>query len=248
MTLSIIIPTLNAENYVGRLLQSLCEQTYKDFEVIVVDGQSEDDTISAAAKFADKLKLRVINSPKRNVAYQRNLGAANARGELLLFLDADIILKNNFLECCIAEFNSRCLDVASCYLRPMEGRQGVLNIFRIWDILVWQLFFNAILCVAQYTYPVSPGGGTFVKKWVHEKVGGFDETIKLAEDHEYAKRTAKFAKFRILRKTMFVSMRREDTDGRVRVLVKYVLATFHKFFFGEIRSDVFKYQFGHYKK
>ncbi len=248
MTLSTIIPTLNEENYVGRLLQSLCAQTYKDFEVIVVDGQSEDKTVEVAKSFCDKLKLKVICVEKRNIAYQRNLGASVANGEILLYLDADIVLKNNFLKCCMAEFDSRCLDTASCYLRPMEGRQGVLNIFRIWDILVWQLFFNAILCVAQYTYPVSPGGGTFVKKWVHEKVGGFDETIKLAEDHEYAKRTAKFAKFRILRKTMFVSMRREDTDGRVRVLVKYILATFHKFFFGEIRSDVFKYRFGHYKK
>ncbi len=246
--LSVVIPTYNEEDYVSKLLQSLCEQTYKDFEVIVVDGQSEDNTISAAKIFSDKLKLRIIMSPERGVAYQRNLGAASANGDLLLFLDADILLKNYFLERALNEIAERQLDIAGCYLRPLEAKAGRFSVPRILDIVIWQVFFNSVLCAAQYAYPCSPGGGTFSKKWLHKRLGGYDCSVKLAEDHDYSRRAAKIAKFRLLRRAIFVSMRREELEGRIKILVKFIFATLHKFFLGEIRSDVFKYRFGHYKK
>ena len=246
--LSIIIPTYNEEDYIGKLLQSLCEQTYGDFEVIVVDGQSEDDTISAAKMFSDKLSIQIINSSERNVAYQRNLGVANAKGDLLLFLDADILLKDYFLGRALDEIKARQLDIAGCYLRPLEARAGKFSVQRVLDIAIWQLFFNTVLCAAQYAYPCSPGGGTFSKKWLHERLGGYDTSIKLAEDHDYSRRAAKITKFRLLRRAIFVSMRREELEGRIKILVKFIFATFHKFFLGEIRSDVFRYKFGHYKK
>ena len=246
--ISIIIPTYNEENYIGKLLQSLCEQTYTDFEVIVVDGQSEDNTISAAKMFSGELNLQVIASPERNVAYQRNLGAANASGDLLLFLDADILLKNYFLGRALSEITERQLDIAGCYLRPLEAKAGRFSVQRILDIAIWQVFFNSVLCAAQYAYPCSPGGGTFSKKWLHERLGGYDCSVKLAEDHDYSRRAGKITRFRLLRRAIFVSMRREELEGRIKILVKFIFATFHKFFLGEIRTDVFKYRFGHYKK
>ncbi len=248
MTLSIIIPTLNEENYVGKLLQSLCEQTYADFEVIVVDGQSEDKTIEVVKSFSSRLDLKVILARKRNIAYQRNLGAANARGDLLLFLDADIMLKEYFLERALQEIKNRNLNIAGCYFRPIMPRAGRLSLQRTFDMFVRQIFFNSVLFLAQFTYPLSPGGGTFSKNWLHKKLGGYDLSIKLGEDHDYARRASKITKFRLLRRTILVSMRREDAEGRLKILIKYVLATFHKLLLGEIRSDVFRYKFGHYGK
>ena len=89
MSLSIIIPTLNEENYVGKLLDCLCRQTYKDFEVIVVDGNSRDKTISVVEKFRKKLNLRLIKS-ERGVSLQRNVGAKHSKYDRLVFFDADI--------------------------------------------------------------------------------------------------------------------------------------------------------------
>jgi glycosyltransferase involved in cell wall biosynthesis len=86
---SIVIPTLNEEVYLPKLLQDLTHQTQKSFEVIVVDGKSEDNTKEIALSFAKKLPLRFFSTPTRNVSFQRNYGSQKAKGEYLLFLDAD---------------------------------------------------------------------------------------------------------------------------------------------------------------
>ncbi len=96
--LSIIIPTLNEEKYLPTLLTDLSRQTYTGFEVIVVDGHSDDQTVSKANHFIHRLPhLTVINSPIRDVSHQRNLGAQQARAEVLLFLDADNRIEPYFL-------------------------------------------------------------------------------------------------------------------------------------------------------
>ena len=96
---SVVIPTLNEEDWLPNLLSDLKNQTYKEFEVIVVDGNSRDRTKIAAGKFKKIIpNLKIINSNIRNVSAQRNLGAKLARGQYLLFVDADSGLPAFFLE------------------------------------------------------------------------------------------------------------------------------------------------------
>ena len=103
---SIVIPTLNEEKYLPKLLQNLADQTFKDFEVIHVDGRSEDKTVQKAARFSKKLDIKTLISQKRHVSHQRNLGGKKAQGKWLVFMDADNFLKPYFLQglkyfCCI---------------------------------------------------------------------------------------------------------------------------------------------------
>ena len=97
---SVVIPALNEEKYLPFLLKDLTQQSFFQdrFEVIVVDGNSEDQTIKKARSFKDKLNLKVFQVKKRNVAYQRNFGAEKARGKWVLFLDADDRLPSYFLD------------------------------------------------------------------------------------------------------------------------------------------------------
>ncbi|MBP9702259.1 glycosyltransferase [Candidatus Woesebacteria bacterium] len=96
---SIIIPALNEEKYLPKLLGDLSEQSFRDFEVIVVDGGSKDKTISMANSFVDKLpKLTVLTSHRAHVCTQRNLGASHATAEVLIFSDADNRLPLYFLQ------------------------------------------------------------------------------------------------------------------------------------------------------
>lgn len=95
---SIIIPTLNEEVCLPRLLGDLAKQTCTDFEVVHVDAHSEDQTQKKALAFAHKLPLTVINSKQRNVAAQRNLGGEKARGRWIIFMDADNRLADYFLQ------------------------------------------------------------------------------------------------------------------------------------------------------
>ncbi len=95
---SVVIPALNEEKYLPNLLHDLAEQTCTDFEVIVVDGSSDDDTVKVAKEFDKKLSLTVHTVTKRNVSYQRNEGGKLARGEWIIFMDADNRLPTHFLD------------------------------------------------------------------------------------------------------------------------------------------------------
>ncbi len=97
---SIVIPSLNEEKYLPKLLKDITRQSFflDKLEVIVVDGQSEDRTKEEALKFKDKLNLKFFSVKKRHVSYQRNFGAKKAKGEWILFMDADDRLPNYFLD------------------------------------------------------------------------------------------------------------------------------------------------------
>src|SRR5688572_25766785 len=95
---SVIIPTLNEAQFLPKLLTDLAAQQEKEFEVIVVDGKSEDQTVSRARGFAEKLTLSVYEVEKRNVSFQRNYGASKAHGRYFIFFDADVGMAATFLK------------------------------------------------------------------------------------------------------------------------------------------------------
>jgi hypothetical protein len=88
--ISIIIPTYNAERFIGRTLGSALNQTFKDIEVIVVNDGSTDKTQFIVEDFvANDGRVRLFNTINRGVATARNFGIENARGAYVAFLDAD---------------------------------------------------------------------------------------------------------------------------------------------------------------
>ncbi len=225
--ISIIIPTLNEEKYLPKLLESIKKQTYKDYELIVADANSTDKTRQIAKKYGCKIVKGGLP------AVGRNNGVKVAKGDILLFLDADVQFDNDFLKNCINEFNSRKLDVAGLYIHPQSNNildKIFLGLFNFWTF------------ATQFFYPNASGSGIICKKWLHKKVNGFDETIRLSEDMNYVKRCSKFGKFRIIKSAKsYVAMRRFEKEGRFKVGLKLLLSALHRLFFGEIRSDVFKY-------
>ena len=93
---SIIIPTLNEENYISRILTDITGQSKKNFEVIVVDGKSKDKTKQIILSFKDRIDLRLIELDKPNLSEQKNIGGKEATGEYLVFFDADMSVKPSF--------------------------------------------------------------------------------------------------------------------------------------------------------
>lgn len=228
--LSIIIPTLNEEKFLPRLLNSIKEQGFSDYEIIVADAESKDKTIEVAKSFGCKIVKGGLP------AKGRNEGTKRAKGDLFLFLDADIIfLSPKFLENLLKEFERRNLDVASFSIFPENKIDKALyGVYNFWAKLTQKFLPHATEAI-------------LVRKEIHQKIGGFDEEIKIGEDHVYARKTAKFGKFGFIKtNTVLTSSRRFERDGRFKTYLKYLLAGTYMIFFGPVKSDIFKYRFGHY--
>lgn len=100
MRVSVIIPLYNKAPYVGRALDSVAAQTFRDFELIVVDDGSTDGSGQLVADYADA-RVRLIRQPNAGPGAARNRGIAEAGGELLAFLDADDEWTPEFLSECV---------------------------------------------------------------------------------------------------------------------------------------------------
>ena len=208
--LSIIIITLNEEKYLPKLLDSIKRQKFYDYEVIVSDGNSNDATRKIARKY--DCKVLVGN---RSPSIQRNAGARAANGNLLLFLDADVILPENFLMNLVKEIHGKNLDVGTCYVGVYDGSFSDKFIF------AWQNFFTSLL---GKVWPHAFGCCIFSKPTVHRKIKGFDKSISWFEDTDYVKRASKEFKFGILNNLkVLTSSRRWKKEGRLRLIAKHAV-------------------------
>ncbi|MEL0608042.1 glycosyltransferase family 2 protein [Vibrio echinoideorum] len=237
---SIIVITLNEEKRIGRLMEELSVQTHQEFEVIVVDSNSEDNTREVAQAYESALpNLTVHHMETRGVSLGRNTGASLAQYNRILFLDADVSLPRNFLAKALYELDEKKLEVAGVYM----SSKGLPFVHKFGYGL-----FNAGLFATQFFFPTAIGACIFSTKRAHDEIGGFDEEIVLCEDCDYVKRASKTWRFRFLNMTFGFDPRRLDQDGVVKTGSTYLKANVRRFFKGEMRNNEMNYKFGHYKE
>jgi len=236
---SIVVIAFNESNYIGKTLKSLAAQSYRNFEVIVVDDHSTDDTVDIARSFESAMKLKVVQKEIRGCSRSRNFGAANAKGDLILFLDADIILPENFLEKALEEFSRQKLSSAFFDFTPItDNRIDYLftAVYRLW------------LKITQYFNPRAIGSCILIRKDLHDRLL-YDESVVMAEDFDYIRRAVAYGKFRMLSSPRYqVSWRRFDAENRFILIAKYLIFEFYRQQIGEIRKPILSYDFGHYDK
>ena len=98
MQFSIIIPVYNRPQEIDELLESLCFQTFKDFEVVVVEDGSTEKCDIVCEKYKDRLTLNYYFKPNSGPGPSRNYGAERSQGDYLIILDSDVIVPENYLE------------------------------------------------------------------------------------------------------------------------------------------------------
>ncbi len=238
MLFSIIIPTLNEEKYLPKLLTDLSLQKDINFEVIIVDGDSEDATKEQALLFKKKLNVRYINGKKRNVAFQRNFGVQVATGSYLIFFDADVRINPLFSRKLAHSLKKSKGLIFIPKFSPQEKFFQDTTIFSA---------FNMLLEVSQITStPFSLGGSLIFEKNYFTYLGGFNEKVYLAEDHEIVQRAKKNNVTATICKkvTVKISLRRFKREGRIELLRKYLIATIHSIKNGRIDKKLFEYKMG----
>ncbi len=228
--LSIIIPTLNEEKNLSIILSCIAKEKVNDLEVIIADAGSKDKTIEIARGF--DCVVTDGGLPARG----RNKGAKIAKGDILLFLDADLTLSENFIKKSLETFNKENLTIASFPIYPQKNNI-YLNPFTL------NLLYNYPQRLLERIFPLG-AMGIMVRKNIYEKVGGFDETIKLAEDHCFVQDCAQLGKFGTIEcSSVYMPIRRFEKDGYFRTGIKYLLCSLHMAFIGPVRSDILKYTF-----
>lgn len=245
---AIIIPTLNEEHFIGRLLDSIITQTVAPAEVIVVDAYSEDKTIEEikkrlASRRSEQKKLtnlRYFQIPKSTISRQRNLGAKKTRSTHLLFLDADMEFREaGILGKYFQEVIKREPDVAAATTLPDSSHWKDLIYFQVED-----LAFK----ITQYFWPVVTARNLYVRREIFDKVGGFDEDLAVGEDTDLVQRIVKRGGKLIFLKTvkLHTSIRRVAREGRRKYALKMILFGVNIFLRGYKKSKV-KYEFGKFK-
>jgi len=165
----------------------------------------------------------------------RNAGAAKATGDLILFIDADVDLDDTTVETLLAEFDERSLTVATAHIEPIE--RTTENLFAC-DVA------NLYLDLMQIVSPHAPGFCIVIRRSVHEHIGGFDESLLLAEDHDYVQRASKLGTFRVLQNTpVRTSMRRIEKEGLLALAFKYIYCEIFVIAGKPITQVPFEYEF-----
>lgn len=218
------------------MLESVKKQTFKDYEIVVADNNSTDKTRAIAEKFG----CRITGGGLPGAG--RNKGANIAKGEILLFLDADAIMpEEKFLEKSLAEFREKKFCCAALLGEP--GTHGAGDV--IFSMLGRVIrFFAEIL-----NRPFLPGYCIFVRKDIHDKLGGFDEKLFLGEDTDYGLRASDICKTGVLRSIkIIISTRRNRNESYLKTSFQYAGYMFYRYALGrKDHKNRFKYYFNTYE-
>jgi len=139
VTISVVIPTYNSEKTIGLCLESLKNQTFKDFEVIVVDSYSKDKTLEIVERYNKDLNIRVIQTDWKLLG-ARYLGFKESKGEYHLMLDSDQILKENTLERAVDLMEKEGYDMLILEERTYNPKTFVQRLFQADRELIHKLF------------------------------------------------------------------------------------------------------------
>lgn len=222
MKYSVVIPLYNKEHYIRRTLKSVLAQTFDDFEVIVVNDGSTDNSYREALKVRSD-RITVINQENQGVSVARNTGIAHAKGNYIAFLDADDQWKNNYLETIdrlTIKYPQSAIYVTAYrvnmggeryhYSRILEPEDGCLASY-------WTTF--------RYAYDFVWTSATVIRKEEILKAGGFRVGEKIGQDLDMWARVARINPKVAYSSEICVNYnRRAEANARSRIKVAYAQA------------------------
>ena len=122
---SIIVPVYNCELYLKQCLDSIQNQTYRNIEVIIVNDGSTDKSLEIINSYHDR-RFKVFSIERRSVGYVRNIGLSKASGSYIMFVDADDVVKDTFVEKMLKGIIG--YDLCVCYFSYFENAPKFNNV------------------------------------------------------------------------------------------------------------------------
>lgn len=211
MRISVIVPTYNEGKTVRKCLEALRRQTFEDYEIVVVDGHSEDNTVEIAKKYAD----RVLHDEGKGAGAARNLAVRAVDSEIVAFVDGDTMVPENWVETVDGILRKGVVGVGGP-LSPEGG--GFLDklIFFICADLVRRI--SSALGFHQFS-----GANCAYSREAYLKAGGFREDLDMLDDVDLSMRIKKFGKEKFEPKLRAItSLRRAKQKGHVKTVKEYL--------------------------
>jgi glycosyltransferase involved in cell wall biosynthesis len=232
-TFSVVIPALNEERHLGRLLSDIQRQSRRPDEIIVVDAGSRDATV----RIAERSPVTVLYGGTP-VARGRNVGGYSAKGDLIFFLDADTRLPESFFEDFVSEVERRRLDIACPRYLPYDSTPAIRAIHAFW---------NVVLKVTERTLPSGAGHCIALRRELFRESRGFDASLKF-DDIELVRRLSKARRFGSVGASILVSDRRYREEGILRTFLSHLLMA-PVFALGRFEwANRLTYEFGHHDR
>jgi len=217
---SIIIPTYNEEKNIENTLKAIANQSYKRYEIIVSDSKSKDNTV----KIARKYHAKVIIGPKKGIGAGRNLGAKHARGDILLFIDADTVMMWNTLSILMQKFSKKSVVGATCAVVPLKPTAKNLAAYGTYNKFSERsLRTQKFPVLGRLKLPIVAGICVAYRRKDFFAVGGFDEKMAAFEDLDIGRKIVKLGKIVFTYDTfVLTSPRRIEKWGYKKIFRKYV--------------------------
>lgn len=187
---SIIIPMHNVSSYIERLLKNILAQNYKNWELILIDDNSSDNTLEKISCVKDK-RIKSIRSIGKGVSNARNTGLKYAKGKYVCFIDADDQINNNYIDSLVNTINREHVDIVlSNYYEKFSSTQKLVKLPWVGSYEKEQIVSNII---PKLIYPKKdemtawmPVWRTIISKSLIKENGiFFDENIRQAEDFDF---------------------------------------------------------------
>ena len=232
--ISIIIPVLNEEKTISKVLSSVAGSIKsEDFELIVVDGGSQDQTKKKYFNQIEKLELHskcTWVDCKKGRAHQMNAGALIAKYNVLYFVHSDTLLPKGFDKHIVKTLQKA---PAGCFRLKFDSHGFFLKFFA---------FFT------RFNYLICRGGDQtlFLRKEVFENLLGFDSRYKIYEDNEFISRIYKQYNFRIAKDVVMTSARKYRKIGFLKLQFHYALI--HVFYFLGFGPETLKSHYNRFIK
>lgn len=185
MLISVITPCYNASAYLGEAIESVLRQTYSNFELILINDGSTDDTAAVIRSFND-VRIRYYFQENKGQCAASNYGLGLAKGDYIKFFDADDIMNDTHLEAQLKRLNGRTDAMASCaWGRFYDGNPESAKFI---PETVWQDLdaFSWITKALSQQYDMMGAWVWLIPKTVIEKAGGWDPTLSLNNDFEFS--------------------------------------------------------------
>jgi glycosyltransferase involved in cell wall biosynthesis len=199
MKISVVMPTYNEEKYIKKCLDSLKDQDYKNYELIVVLNNCTDNTGSIVKKYKG---IRIVEEKKKGVTYARQKGTLLATGEVIASVDADSFYPKNWLSQIACNFKKD--NILGLY-GPVYLESDSLFL-RFMARYVYTLFLR----ISSFLGKDNAAGINFAfRKDLYDKVNGYTLNLRSAEDIDLANKIGKFGKIKFDRElVVFTSDRK----------------------------------------